>query len=695
MPNSVINNQTEENIKNYLSEDDKNSMSDLDSINEKKYFKSRKFILAFLLLLIIGVVALFYFMRNKGKESFDDTQVRVRIEAPKEITSGEELVFNINYENKTSVDLKNVKIFFYFPKNFLYISSERDNKVEEAVLSWDIEKIAAGETGNIKMFGRVLGSQNSVYEFKSRISYTPENFNYEFSSSDDHSAAAVTIKKVPFILSVNSPEVLTVGEKFEYAIDFENISDYVFKFLQIRSNLPQNFACDSVDSQKIEENDEISFIFDVNDFSAGASEKILIKCLVMAKLNKNVDNKTSIVLEASEDGEIYFEYANVEISTIINEIPIEITQSVNGSTDYLAVKGEDLIYMIKFKNIGEQEIRGLVINSELTGKIDFDSIDVNNGSYDKNTKKITWSAFNVPKLASLAPGEEGEVSFRVNIVDYIEIRNPEEKHFSINNIVTISNFNFNTNSANVERKIASNNSVTKLNASLFLRSKGYFNDDGRIKNTGAIPPEVDQETQYLIHWNLSSLLNDISSIRITSVLPENVNWTGSFIKSNGEISIGNQNNGVFIPEETDLADEELNKEMSQREEATFNSIDDTEKDSAQIIDMPKEEKFYYNTETREVIWEIPLLDANTGVSSPVKEVVFQVSIKPKDSDIGNIVKITEIVRATGFDDFTKNEIEAIDIELTSELPDDYSIGINEGIVISNTDIKEKENVINQ
>ena len=135
--------------------------------------------------------------------------------------------------------------------------------------------------------------------------------------------------------------------------------------------------------------------------------------------------------------------------------------------------------------------------------------------------------------------------------------------------------------------------------------------------------------------------------------------------------------------------------MSQREEATFNSIDDTEKDSAQIIDMPKEEKFYYNTETREVIWEIPLLDANTGVSSPVKEVVFQVSIKPKDSDIGNIVKITEIVRATGFDDFTKNEIEAIDIELTSELPDDYSIGINEGIVISNTDIKEKENVINQ
>ena len=115
MPKSVINDQTEKNIKNYLAEEDKNSMSDLDGSNREKYFKSRKFVLSFSILLIIGIVALFYFVRNEGKESFDNTQVKIRIEVEEGIMSGEEVAFNISYENKTGVDLKDVKIFFYFP----------------------------------------------------------------------------------------------------------------------------------------------------------------------------------------------------------------------------------------------------------------------------------------------------------------------------------------------------------------------------------------------------------------------------------------------------------------------------------------------------------------------------------------------------------------------------------------------------
>lgn len=622
-------------------------------------------------------------MRNQGKQSFDKSQVKVKIEVTEEVMSGEELAFNINYKNNTSVDLKNVKINFYIPENFIYISSERKNKVEESVLSWEIEDIPVGKNGNIKLFGRVLGDKNSTYDFRSQISYTPENFNYEFISSDSSSDVAVTITKVPFSLSIQSPEVLTVGDEFEYIINYENITDYAFRFLNIKSDFPENFACDSENTHSVSEDNKSSFVFDIQDFEAGATGKILVKCLVTENAKNQNDNKTVIVLEASEDGAKYFKYAREEISMTIKDIPIEIQQSVNGSAEYLAVKGEDLEYTIKFKNIGEEEIRGLVINSALFGKIDFDSIDVVNGSYDKKSNEITWSAFNVPKLASFFPGDEGEVSFRVNVSDYIEIKKPEDKHFLINNQVTISNFNFDSNSVSVEKKIASNNSVTKLNASLFIRSKGYFNDDGRIKNTGAIPPEVNKETDYSIHWNLSNLFNDISSVKVVSVLPEGVNWTGSFIKSDGKISIGDEENGTFTPEESEVTDEEINENNFQSEEE--NMTENAEKDSEQKISVSQEEKFYYNTKTREVIWEIPLLNANTGVVSPVKEVVFQVSIKPIASDIGNVLDIIEIVTATGHDDFTNREIETIDIALTSELPDDYSIGLSEGIVVANSD----------
>lgn len=679
MSDDIINKHTEEKIKDYLSEEKVNkfqsSVSDNFGVakkNEKREYSKKIFFVVFAFIII--AFCLFYFMRNQGKQSFDESQVKVKIEVAKEVMSGEELAFNINYANNTSVDLKNVKINFYIPKHFIYISSERDNKVEESVISWNIENILAGKSGNIKLFGRILGDKNSEYDFKSKISYIPENFNYEFNSSDGLSDIKIIIKKVPFDLSIQSPETLTVGDSFEYVIDYENITNYDFKSLNIKSNFSENFVCSSENDNIASENEKSLLIFNIKDFEANATGKILIDCVVTASLQNQDENKIVTMLEASEDGEKYFEYAKEEISVFVKEIPIEIQQSVNGSTEYFAFKGEDLEYVIKFKNIGDEEIRGLVINSELSGKIDLDSIDVINGSYDKKSNKITWSAFNVPKLASFSPGDEGEVSFRANVADYIEIKNPEDKHFLINNQVTISNFNFDSNSVSVEKKIVSNNNITKLNASLFIRSKGYFNDDGRIKTSGAIPPEVDKETNYLIHWNLSSLFNDISSVKVISVLPDYVNWTGNFITSDGKISFGNEENGAFTPdEENELVEENVDV------------VENAEAESEEEIDILKEEKFYYNTKTREVIWEIPMLNANTGVVSPVKEVVFQIKINPIDSDVGNVLKIVNEVKATGYDDFTNKEIEAIDIALTSELPDDYSIGVNEGIVIANSD----------
>ncbi len=682
MSDDIINKHTEEKIKDYLSEEKVNEfqsgVSDNFGVvkkNEKKESTKKIFFVVFAF--IIVAFCLFYFSRNQGKQSFDESQVKVKIEVTEEIMSGEELDFNINYANNTNVDLKNVKISFYIPKNFIYISSERDDKVEESVISWNIENILAGKSGNIKLFGRVLGDKNSDYSFKSKISYTPENFNYEFSSSDNFSDAKVIIKKVPFNLSIQSLEILTVGDSFEYIIDYENITDYAFEFLNVESAFTESFVCDSESVHLVNKDENNYFNFSIKDFEAGTKGRILINCVVTESLQNQDESKIVTTLKASEDGEKYFEYAKEDSLVFVKEIPIEIQQSVNGAVEYLAIKGEDLEYVIKFKNIGEEEIRGLVINSELIGKIDFDSIDVINGSYDKKSNKITWSAFNVPKLASFSPGDEGEVSFRVNIADYIEIKNPEDKHFLINNQVTISNFNFDLNSASVEKKIASNNNVTKLNASLFIRSKGYFNDDGRIKNSGTIPPEVDKETNYLIHWNLSNLFNDISSVKVVAVLPDGVSWTGNFIKLDGKISTGNEENGAFTPiEESELVEEEVS------------AIENKDESSEQEIEIPKEEKFYYNTKTREVIWEIPMLNANTGVVSPVKEVVFQVKIKPIDSDVGNVLKIINEVKATGYDNFTNKAIEAIDIALTSELPDDYSIGVNEGIVIANSDKKD-------
>jgi len=145
--------------------------------------------------------------------------------------------------------------------------------------------------------------------------------------------------------------------------------------------------------------------------------------------------------------------------------------------------------------------------------------------------------------------------------------------------------------------------------------------------------------------------------------------------------LGDETNGAFTPEEKNDSGDLVIEDISIAPEVENNKAEGEEVDENKI----KEENFFYNTKSREVVWELPLLEANTGIVSPAKEVVFQVSIRPTESDIGKILTIMNEVKATSNDKFTNEKINTYESELTTELPDDYSIGIEEGIVVENSE----------
>jgi len=683
MSQSVINEHTDENIKNYLSEENESDLeqegdSNSEKNNRKNILKSKKVIFVIVLLIAIVGLSLFYFMRLKGKQSFNETKVKVSIETLNNIASGEEIVFDVKYENNTSVDLRNVKVSFFVPDEFLFISSDQKTKVEETVLTWNLENISSGESGNIKLFGKIIGELDEEYNFNSKISYTPANFNYEFESADEHSKTKIKIAVVPFELSIQSPEDVISGGEIEYIVSYKNISDKEFKLVKVAVLLPEEFECEPFESEPSEKNDNL-LSWNISNVALRSEGEFVIKGSI--DTDKNEEKEIKVVLSASENNIDMFEYISKVAITEVKEIPISIKQLVNGLEEYYVTKGEELEFTIKLKNTSKDVIKGLVVNSELKGEIDLSSFDITNGSYDRKSNRITWSAFNVPKLASFGPGEEEEVRFKVKAKDYIEVEKLKAKNLAVNNKVTISSFNFNSDSVNIEKVIALNESDIKFKASLFVRSKGYFNDDSRIKNTGSIPPEVGEETNYLIHWNLSSIFNDINDVRIVSQLPERAFWTGNYIKSDGKVSLGDQVNGTITPEEEIEEDESSN-------DSDLGNDQDSEDDNKERENQIKEESFFYNTKTREVIWELPRLDANTGINSPVKEVVFQIGIKPEEADVGKTIKIMDEVKAVGYDEFVNKEIITFESELTTELPDDDSIGVEEGIVIKKSENEE-------
>lgn len=753
MSQDVINERTDKEIKSYLTEKEKNSQeekwTDNLSGNRNNHFgakNNKKQIFAFLFLAVIVICAFAYFMYKRGQESFDNGNVSINIDVSSEISSGEEIGIALEYKNGTNVKLKNVNLSLYVPEKFLFMSSDNNPQKEKTALNWKMGDIVAGGSGKIKLFGVIIGEKDTKHIFKAVLSYVPDNFNSEFQSAGQKELA---ITSTPFELSVKAPQNIISGDEIEYVVDYKNTSADDFKSVEIKDYFSKGFQYSSSEPETTAQNENY-LTWSIGEVKAGESGQLIIKGGIVGGENEEIE--TIFALESSKnDSENRIEYTRRKVLTVVQENPVILSQIVSGSENYLASKGEELEYKIKFKNVGEKEIRGLIINSELEGQIDFSSLDVMDGSYD-NKYKITWSAFNVPQLAEIGPEEEGSVSFLVKIKDFINIENSADKNFVIKNKAVISSFNFDSDSAKIGKTLASSESMVKIKSSFLIRSKGYFNDDGRIMNSGVIPPEAGKETTYTIHWDLRNLFNDISGIKAVSTLPEGVKWTGNYIGPDGKVSLGDEMNGTFVTETVDsniisnisggLTEDKLGVSYNWYDETIRSNendkglpenlrIGDTlefvyddgnireigycvikehpvykqhdnsclvpwkvslpsygEKDKYTIKKvMPKtdEEIFYYNVQTREIVWEIPKLNANTGVLSPSKEVVFQISVTPAEADVGKFLKILNETRVTGHDEFVGETIEGEGDVLTTELPDDESVGTGEGIVVKSSD----------
>jgi len=80
--------------------------------------------------------------------------------------------------------------------------------------------------------------------------------------------------------------------------------------------------------------------------------------------------------------------------------------------------GDTLTYTLTYKNESSETIENITITDTLPVNVEYISGSATGGgSYDSNSKTLTW------KIATLNPGQEGSVSFKVKIVSGTEISN--------------------------------------------------------------------------------------------------------------------------------------------------------------------------------------------------------------------------------------------------------------------------------
>lgn len=291
-----------------------------------------------------------------------------------------------------------------------------------------------------------------------------------------------------------------------------------------------------------------------------------------------------------------------------------------------AAPGERLAYRVSYKNNTEFELKDAVLRAELVGEMfDYDSIQTS-GAFDALSKTVTWSSGRFGELRELAKGEEGSFNVGIKVKPGFPLDSPSDRNFLLKvrgsiespTVIQGTNADRTSNFANLE---------VKVSGSISVDARGYFRDaDSGILNEGPFPPRAGQATEYTVHWRLANAGTDADQVTVRAHLESGVEFTG-------EVK-GTTN--------------------------TLPSLDSSE---------------------REVVWAVGKMAATEGLLSPGPEAIFQVRLTPGAELVGQFAPLLGISSVSAEDTFTGVDLLGTDGALTTALPDDGTVGPNQGKVI--------------
>src|SRR5581483_8467966 len=314
-----------------------------------------------------------------------------------------------------------------------------------------------------------------------------------------------------------------------------------------------------------------------------------------------------------QDGEDRTVHANVGIQSDTNEREIATTiisrdhtftlekpflgldLALEGNHSDLAIESGHSVHAdVIWTNNSQDNITNTKITAKLSGNVlDQNSVSVENGGfYDSETNTITWQAGRADGLDSIKPGDSGKVSFTVLPLPTGLGRSVGSPQITI--AVSADGTRVDANGAPQSINTAVTRSI-KVVSNLSLSARALYSQCP-FKNTGPVPPRVDQETTYTVVWTLTNTSNTITGAKVTANLPQYVAWVGATSPADGSIT--------------------------------------------------------YDDKTGSITWLVGEVPKNADIGSGAKQMAFQIKLKPSANQAGSIPTLVSDQAITGTDIFT-------------------------------------------
>lgn len=571
----------------------------------------KKFLIGFgIILFLFALAGAFFWFRNQNTNG-----VSLALSIPEDVQTGVPFDLEVSIQNGSAGAIKKNEISLELPEGIIVTTQSGRTLVTSSV-----EDIEAGES-LMKTFSIVaVGGENSIKTIKVGFSYETGSLQSRFETKAEED---IVVTNPGIFVDILTPTKILSGEEFQTKLVYRNESKITFNNIELELVAPEDFTILESSEVYKQEGSEHTSQWSIGDIASGEEKEITLTGVMRGQEAASKD----LTLRARVNKSTQEKYVVSEkrATLVISPAPLSLGIAIsNKPTEYVARLGDALQYTIRYKNNTDITLQDVVLRIKPEGEMfDLSSIKTS-GFLSSSDNAITWNASRDSAFRSIAPGQEGQVSFQINVKKTYAITSANSKNLTLDvqgeiESPTVPRF------LAVSRVFSVAKLSTKVGGAVDLTTSGFFRDAAAgLVNSGSVPPRVGVPTQYTIHWTLENKTTDMQDVVLRAFLGSNVRYTGVYKTNNQTIPI-------------------------------------------------------YNERTQEMTWRIDKLSATEGSLGEPVELVFQVELTPSISQVGSIATLVQQVQLSAKDLFTGENFAKNGNTISIQMEDDKTVTGNQAV----------------
>jgi hypothetical protein len=470
------------------------------------FVKENKWAIVLITASVLAVsFALFLALRKPADNVPTQPKVSISIDAPKEISSGAEVIYKVHVTNSDSSAIKNISVDLVYPNGFSYLdSTPKPTKLNGS--QFGIPSLDSKQDAIVMIKGTIQGNAGETKTIAAAMHYRLVNFNSDF-VAQAQTQSQITTANVA--LQFQGETSVSGDQEKTYTINYANYISSPISDFRITLTTPTNYIISKSDPA-------VAFgtTYTLGSLAPNASGVIT---LVGTFKNTNTGDQEIFTAKAegSLDGKPSYALSAGQYQVTIAEAPLQVEVSLDNSDKSGSVApGTNLRYRVSFKNNGTNPDLGVIVTAKISSDaISLDQISATGANVQGST--ITWDASQNPSLESLGAGSSGIFSFNVPVNKPATKLNLKDLTVTVGSEIKSTQYN---------QPFIGKDLVTKVQTVADISKVVSY-------SSGQNPPTVGQNTTYMVVIGLKNETSEVDKGKMTFNLPSAINFDKNSINS--------------------------------------------------------------------------------------------------------------------------------------------------------------------